>query len=98
MKPKPRHARQPRRHLQLGRRVERTRGTFALSYIENALTSNAVLAPLASREAGDLHAMVRMARRETLRAPGQTGTLSGLGVELAATRNAVITDDAAAGP
>ena len=39
---------------------------FALSYIENALTSNAVLAPLASRERGDLHAMVRMARGETV--------------------------------
>ncbi len=39
---------------------------FALSYIENSLTSNAVLAPLASRERGDLHAMVRMARGETV--------------------------------
>ncbi|MET0793365.1 MAG: PilZ domain-containing protein, partial [Polyangiaceae bacterium] len=35
---------------------------FALSYLENALTSNAVLAPLAGREAADVHKLVAMAR------------------------------------
>ncbi|MUL40403.1 AAA domain-containing protein [Streptomonospora sp. PA3] len=35
---------------------------FALSYIENALTSNPVLAPLSSRERGDVELLVRMAR------------------------------------
>ncbi|GAB3439877.1 DNA repair ATPase [Streptomonospora sediminis] len=35
---------------------------FALSYIENALTSNPVLAPLSTRERGDIELLVRMAR------------------------------------
>ncbi|RZU72617.1 ATPase family protein associated with various cellular activities (AAA) [Micromonospora kangleipakensis] len=35
---------------------------FALSYIENALTSNAVLAPLSGRDRGDVELLVRMAR------------------------------------
>jgi hypothetical protein len=35
---------------------------FALSYIENALTSNPVLAPLSMRERGDVALIVRMAR------------------------------------
>ncbi len=39
---------------------------FALSYIENAITSNAVLAPLATREQGDIYKLVRMARGEEI--------------------------------
>lgn len=35
---------------------------FALSYLENALTSNAVLAPLAAREPADVHKLLGMAR------------------------------------
>ncbi|MFG1874170.1 DNA repair ATPase [Sphaerisporangium sp. NPDC049003] len=35
---------------------------FALSYIENALTSNPVLAPLSARESGDVELLVRLAR------------------------------------
>ncbi|MGK3205748.1 DNA repair ATPase [Amycolatopsis sp. MEPSY49] len=35
---------------------------FALSYVENSLTSNAVLAPLMSRERSDVDILVRMAR------------------------------------
>jgi hypothetical protein len=35
---------------------------FALSYIENSLTSNAVLAPLSTRERGDVSLLVRLAR------------------------------------
>lgn len=37
---------------------------FASSYIENSLTSNAVLAPLATREPADVQKLVRMARGE----------------------------------
>ena len=37
---------------------------FALSYLENALTSNPVLAPLATRDLGDVYKLVRMAKGE----------------------------------
>jgi len=37
---------------------------FALSFLENALTSNPTLAPLATRELGDVYKIVRMARGE----------------------------------
>ncbi|GAB2816379.1 DNA repair ATPase [Actinocorallia aurea] len=37
---------------------------FALSYIENALTSNPVLAPLSTRDRGDVELLVRMAGGE----------------------------------
>ncbi len=37
---------------------------FALSFLENALTSNPSLAPLATRDLGDVHKLVRMARGE----------------------------------
>ncbi len=37
---------------------------FALSYIENSLTSNPVLAPLASRDQDDFYKIVRMAQGE----------------------------------
>ncbi|MBC8067069.1 MAG: AAA family ATPase, partial [Deltaproteobacteria bacterium] len=37
---------------------------FALSYIENSVTSNRVLAPLATRDPGDLHKLVRLAQGE----------------------------------
>ncbi|MDL4815583.1 DNA repair ATPase [Actinomadura opuntiae] len=36
-------------------------GLFALSYVENALTSNPVLAPLAGRDRGDVELLVRLA-------------------------------------
>ena len=39
---------------------------FALSYIENALTSNAVLAPLALREMDDVYKLIRMAKGEQI--------------------------------
>jgi MoxR-like ATPase len=38
---------------------------FALSYVENALTSNPVLAPLSTRERGDVELLVRLARGDT---------------------------------
>ncbi len=37
---------------------------FALSYIENALTANSVLAPLSGRDPGDVHKVIRMAQGE----------------------------------
>ncbi|HZI13640.1 MAG TPA: AAA family ATPase, partial [Myxococcus sp.] len=37
---------------------------FSLSYIENALTSNTVTAPLATRDPGDTHRLIRMAQGE----------------------------------
>lgn len=39
---------------------------FALSYIENSLTSNAVLAPLATRDMADVYKLVSMARGENI--------------------------------
>ncbi|WP_440055309.1 DNA repair ATPase [Pseudoalteromonas sp. T1lg65] len=39
---------------------------FAMSFIENTLTSNAVLAPLANRNMTDLYKMVRMAQGEDI--------------------------------
>ncbi|MEC7983650.1 MAG: DNA repair ATPase [Myxococcota bacterium] len=41
---------------------------FALSYIENSLTSNSTLAPLSSREQKDLYLFVRMAEGEEVSA------------------------------
>ncbi len=38
--------------------------SFALSYVENALTSNAALAPLASRDQADVYKLIAMARGE----------------------------------
>ncbi|MCY1047004.1 DNA repair ATPase [Corallococcus sp. bb12-1] len=37
---------------------------FALSYLENSLTSNPVLAPLATRDPQDVHRLIRMAKGE----------------------------------
>jgi len=39
---------------------------FALSYIENSLTSNAVLAPLATRDMQDVYRLVAMAKGENI--------------------------------
>ncbi len=41
---------------------------FALSYVENTLTSNRTLAPLATREQADVYRFVRMARGEEVQA------------------------------
>ncbi|WP_435979974.1 DNA repair ATPase [Psychrobacter sp. DM4] len=37
---------------------------FALSYIENSLTSNKVLAPLANRDLADVHRLIKMAKAD----------------------------------
>ncbi len=39
---------------------------FALSYVENALTSNPVTAPLLTRPPGDVHKLIRMAQGEAV--------------------------------
>ncbi|MEU7865262.1 DNA repair ATPase [Dactylosporangium sp. NPDC049140] len=44
---------------------------FALSYIENALTSNTVLAPLSTRDRGDVELLVRLARGDDTVRPDQ---------------------------
>lgn len=44
---------------------------FALSYLENALTSNPVLAPLATRERSDVELLVRLARGDETVRPDQ---------------------------
>lgn len=44
---------------------------FALSYIENALTSNPVLAPLSTRDRGDVELLVRLARGDATVRPDQ---------------------------
>ncbi|MBQ1052863.1 DNA repair ATPase [Micromonospora sp. C51] len=44
---------------------------FALSYVENALTANPVLAPLSGRDRADLELLVRMARGDDTVRPDQ---------------------------
>ncbi|MBL8950952.1 MAG: DNA repair ATPase, partial [Myxococcaceae bacterium] len=46
----------------LGEILDGKADLFALSYLENALTSNTVLAPLATRPAGDVHKLIKMAQ------------------------------------
>jgi ATPase involved in DNA repair/ATPase family associated with various cellular activities (AAA) len=46
----------------LGEVLEGKDDLFALSYLENALTSNPVLAPLSGREPKDVHLLLRMAQ------------------------------------
>jgi MoxR-like ATPase len=52
----------------LGEVLQGREELFELSYIENALTSNAVTAPLLTREPEDVHKLVRIARGEALQA------------------------------
>ncbi|MBF8185816.1 DNA repair ATPase [Nonomuraea sp. K274] len=44
---------------------------FALSYVDNALTSNPVLAPLSGRDRSDVELLVRLARGDTTVRPDQ---------------------------
>jgi hypothetical protein len=46
---------------------------FALSYIENALTSNPVLAPLSTRDRGDVELLARLAAGDASVRPDQLG-------------------------
>ncbi|HYI11846.1 MAG TPA: DNA repair ATPase [Thermoanaerobaculia bacterium] len=51
---------------------------FELSYIENALTSNTVTAPLLTREPDDVHKLVRMARGENIQSDQLAHDYSGV--------------------
>ncbi len=50
----------------LGDILEGSDDAFALSYIENAITSNSTLAPLATREQSDIYKLIRMAQGEDI--------------------------------
>jgi hypothetical protein len=50
----------------LGDILEGKQDAFALSYLENALTSNAILAPLAGRDAQDTYKLIAIARGEEI--------------------------------
>src|SRR5690606_32193860 len=50
----------------LGDILEGKEEAFALSYIENGLTSNPVLQPLATREQSDVYKLIRRARGEEI--------------------------------
>ena len=50
---------------------------FALSYIENSLTSNPVLAPLATRELEDVYKLVRLSKGENIPATDLSHQYSG---------------------
>ncbi len=50
----------------LGDILEGRDEAFSLSYVENSLTSNSVLQPLATREQGDVYKLVDMARGEEI--------------------------------
>ncbi|EDM75660.1 hypothetical protein PPSIR1_15690 [Plesiocystis pacifica SIR-1] len=50
----------------LGDILEGADDAFASSYIENAITSNSTLAPLATREQSDIYKLMRMARGEDI--------------------------------
>ncbi len=54
----------------LGEIIGDSGAAFEMSYLENALTSNPVLARLASRSRGDVQAVIQMAERARTRADG----------------------------
>jgi hypothetical protein len=60
----------------LGDILEGSQRAFELSYLENALTSNPTLAPLANRSRGDVHRFIRMARGEQIPLSELEGTYS----------------------
>ena len=51
---------------------------FALSYIENALTSNPVLAPLATRDYSDVYKLIKMAQGEEIASTELSHAYSGV--------------------
>ena len=54
---------------------------FALSYVENSLTSNAILAPLAGRDQADVHRFIEMARHDGAGAEDLTHPYSAVEIE-----------------
>ncbi|MCG8462503.1 MAG: DNA repair ATPase, partial [Holophagales bacterium] len=65
----------------LGDILEGKGDVFALSYIENSLTSNSVLAPLTTRDPEDVHLLVRMASGEEIQADQLKHGYSGVELE-----------------
>jgi len=65
----------------LGEVLEGRDELFAISYIENSLTSNPTLAPLATREREDLHKLVRMAQGEEIPPDQLEGNYSSVELE-----------------
>ncbi len=55
--------------------------SFALSFLENALTSNPTLNPLATRDLGDVYKLVRMARGEPIATTELSHGYSGVELE-----------------
>ncbi len=60
----------------LGDMLSDQQTSFALSFIENALTSNTVLAPLATRDLQDLYRFVRLAQGENIALSDMTHSYS----------------------
>jgi hypothetical protein len=54
---------------------------FALSFLENALTSSPALAPLATRDLGDVYKLIRMARGEPIATTALSHGYSGVELE-----------------
>ncbi len=54
---------------------------FALSFLENALTSNPTLAPLATRDLGDVYKIIRMAKGEPVPTTDLSHGYSGIELE-----------------
>ncbi len=54
---------------------------FALSFLENSLTSNATLSPLATRDLGDVYKLIRMARGEPVATTELSHGYSGVELE-----------------
>jgi len=65
---------------------------FALSFLENALTSSPTLAPLATRELGDVYKLIRMAKGEPVPTTELSHGYSGVELEeiLAVVRHLVV--------
>lgn len=65
----------------LGDVLEGRDKVFALSYIENSLTSNPALAPVAARSLADMHLFIRMAQGEEVPQTEFQHTYSGVEIE-----------------
>ena len=78
----PGHAREPRGHLQPGRHPRREAGrSSTLSFVENALTSNAVVAPLAMHDRKLTHQLIRMAQGGEGSVEALSGTWSSVEIQ-----------------
>ena len=68
---------------------------FALSFLENSLTSNPTLAPLATRDLGDVYKLIRMAKGEPVPTTDLSHGYSGVEIEeiLAVVRHLFVAQD-----